>query len=328
MIEVRSFTPMPMDLALVSRLAKSQFLMDATTALARGTNPLEAALLTVVPLSDLGLPTLILKNDTHGYLGQIRHRTAERLAQIVCLAPVPNDFDEEVHWLTLIDGLVEVAGKRGAQFVRAEVPESETIAIQLLRRTGFAVNTRQTMYRYTSQIPLYPIPPRQVRLRHATDRDTNQILALLGKLIPSLVHQSVACSEQEHFSGFVVESLDTKRLVGYLDVIEGKVGLIIRPFLHPDIFGEEASRIFAEAIRSLSKAERLPVYISVLSFQDWLKAPLEELGLDVSESYAILMKPIVARVRQTDEIVQSARSALLNSLVSAIELGIDQDTTP
>ena len=328
MTEVRSFTPMPLDVALVSRLAKSQFLMDATTALARGTNPLEAALLAAVPLSDLGLPTLILKHDHQGYLGQIRHRATERLAQIVCLAPVPCDFDDEVHWLTLLEGLVEVAGRRGAQFVRAEVPESEYIAIQLLRRAGFAVNTRQVVYRYVPGNPLYPVPPRQVRLRHATERDTNQILALLGKLVPSLVQQAVPCGEQEQFAGLVVETRGEGRLVGYLDVIEGKVGYIIKPFLHPDIFGQEASQIFAEAIRSLSKSDRLPVYIGVLSFQDWLKTPLEELDLDVSESYAILVKPVVARVRQTDEIVQGARNALLSSLVSAIELGIDQDTTP
>lgn len=328
MTEVRSFTPMPMDLALVSRLAKSQFLMDATTALARGTNPLEAALLAAVPLADLGLPTLLLKDEHQGYLGQIRHRATERLAQIVCLAPVPHDFDEEVNWLTLIEGLIDVAGRRGAQFVRAEVPESEYIAIQLLRRAGFAVNSRQIVYRYAPGSPLYPVPPRQVRLRHATDRDTNQILALLGKLVPSLVQQSVSCGEQEHFSGFVVETLAEGRLVGYLDVIEGKVGLIIKPFLHPDIFGQEAAQIFAEAIRSLPKSERLPVYISVLSFQDWLKLPLEELDLDVSESYAILVKPVVARVRQTDDLTQAARNALLSSIVTAIELDFDQDTTP
>jgi len=78
-----------MDLALVRRLATRQIPMDTTTALTQGVNPLEAALLTVVPLADLGFPTLVLRRDESGYIGQLRHRQSETHAHLVSLAPVP-----------------------------------------------------------------------------------------------------------------------------------------------------------------------------------------------------------------------------------------------
>jgi hypothetical protein len=326
MTDVRPFSPVPMDLALVSRLAKSQFIMDTVTALTRATNPLESALLAAVPLADLGFPTLIVRDEDHGFLGQIRHRTGERYAQIVSLAPEPDEMDDEALWLTLLDALIETAARRGAHLLRAEVTENRYTIIRLLRRVGFSVYTRQTVFRYQPGQPLYPIPPRRVILRSATEQDTNRILALIGNLVPSLVQQAVAGGDRENLSGLVVEQTDDKRLIGYLDVVEGKTGLFIKPFLHPDIFEDEATRIFAEALRSLPKAERLPVYFSILSFQEWLGVPLAQLGLTEGPRQAIFVKHVVARIRQTDEVVQAAREVIFGSLVNAIEFGVDKDT--
>lgn len=317
-----------MDLALVSRLAKSQFLMDSTATLTRGVNPLESALLAAVPLADLGLPTLVLRNDDHGYLGQIRHRMGDRYAYLACLAPVPRDLDQETQWLHLIDGLVQTAGKRGAQTLRAEVPESEDFVIHLLRRAGFLVYSRQVIYRHTPGNPIEAERPQRVSVRMATEVDLNRILALQGQLVPSIVQQAIVPNDKEDINGFVVETMQDGRLVGYVEVVEGKVGIMLKPYLHPDIFEDEATRIMAEILRSLPRIDRLPVYVTVLAIQEWLRLPLQRLHLEEGGRQAVFVKNMALRVRQTDEIVQAAKDIVFGTVVSAYELGLDQDPTP
>lgn len=331
MSDVRPFSPMPFDLALVNRLAKSQFLMDTTTALVRGVNPLESALLAAVPLADLGLPTLVLREDDQGFLGQIRHRLGDKYAHLACLAPVPNNLDDEGQWLQLLNGLVQTAGRRGAQIFRAEVSEKETAALHLLRRTGFLVYTRQTIYRHRPEQPLRLEQPTRVRLRPASERDVNRVLALQGNIVPGLAQQAVPCiADRDHFNGFVAEASQDGRLLGYLEVVEGKAGYLVKPFLHPDIFEEEAARIIGHVLASLARSDRLPAYVTMLSFQEWLRTPLEQLGLEESDRQAVLVKHLVARVRATDseEIVQAAREIIFGSVATAIEINIDQDSTP
>jgi hypothetical protein len=330
MTDVRPFAPMPGDLALVSRLAKSQFLMDNATAFARGVNPLESALLSTVPLADMGLPTLILREDDHGYLGQIRHRAGERHAQLVCLAPVPGELeDDETQWLHLIDGLVRVAGKRGAHILKAEVPEYEYEVIKLLRKAGFWVYSRQTIYRHKPGHFVEAPETDRLCLRWATDRDKNRILALQGNLVPSIVQQAMSPYDDEDFRALVVETLQEGRLVGSLEVVDGKCGLLVKPLLHPDIFEAEAQWTFTMALRSLPKADKLPVYFSIPNFQEWLRVPLQSLELTEIDRQVVLVKHMSIKNRQSDEIVQAAREVIFGtSLVSAIELGVDRDTTP
>jgi hypothetical protein len=284
--------------------------------LAKGGNPLEAALLAAVPLADLGLPTLILREDDHGYLGQIRHRAGDRHAHLACLAPIPRQEDN--CWLSLIDGLVQTAGRRGAHFLRAEVPEHEEVALQILRRAGFMVVARQTLFRHAPHQPIHAGYPQRVSLRWATDDDTSRILHLQESLVPALVHHAEPSLEKADFEGLVVETLQEGRLVGYLDVIEGRSGIVLKPFMHPDIFEEEAARIFATAIRSLPKAERLPVYFCIMSYQEWLKTSCTVLELEEGERQVIFLKYTTVRNRQTDEILLNARDIVLNSFATAV----------
>lgn len=327
MTDVRAFSPTPMDMALVGRLARSQFLTDTVTALTRGVNPLESALLSTVPLADLGLPTLILREGDHGYLGQIRHRSGDRHAQLVCLAPEPDVVGEETQWLHLLDGLVQAAAKRGAHSLRVEISERDFEIIQLLRQAGFWIYARQSIYRADPGSIYMVSDQERLKVRLATDRDMNRILALQGNLVPSLVQQLLPLPDEEDLHGFVVETISDGRLVGFVEVVDGKSGLLMKPLLHPDIYEDEATRVFAEVLRSLPKAERVPVYICVLGFQESLRLPLLSLGLIEISRQAVLVKHMTVKKRQTDEVVQAAREIIFgSSLVTAIE--IDRDITP
>lgn len=317
--DVRPFAPTPMDLALVRRLASRQLLTDTTIALTRGINPLEAALLAMVPMADLGFPTLVMRDSEDGLIGQIRHRVGERSAHIACLAPIPQDNLDYVAWLQLIDGLVHTAGRRGAWTITAEVLEHEHSAFKLLRKAGFVVYARQTIFRRAPGPIRASSSLERLHVRPANEIDMIRVQALHAALVPSLIQQADPLPEINAGS-LVVEVIGEQRLLGYLSVIEGKAGLMVKPYLHPDVY-EEAEAILEHAINCWSKAERLPMYFAVRSYQDWLRIPLNLLGLVAGDQQAVFVKHTVARMENGTE---PARATLeFGTLVSSAEISIE-----
>ncbi|NDJ86760.1 MAG: hypothetical protein GYB66_12810 [Chloroflexi bacterium] len=328
MTDVRPFSPTPMDLALVRRVASAQVSMDTTTALTRGVNPLEAALLTVVPLADLGFPTLILRNDEAGYIGQIRHRSGETRAHLASLAPAPDPASaDQSPWLQLIDGLVKTAGRRGALMIVAEISETAYAVFELLRKTGFVVYTRQTIYQYQPGTLAARTLSGRVQLRPLTERDIPATQSLYASLVPQLVQQIDPIQAQVTRNGtvsLVVESINDRRLVGHLAVIEGKSGVLVKPLLHPDVF-DEAGAIISAALPFWPKIERLPLYISVRAYQEWLGTHLLELGLAEIDRQVVFVKHTVARIDTTAERLPAGVETIMGSLVSNVEAKLEGD---
>lgn len=311
-----------MDLALVRRLASSQLSMDTSTALTRGMNPLEAALLTVVPLADMGFPTLILRDNEQGYIGQIRHRAGETHAHMASLAPVPDEALSYLPWMQLVNGMIATAGKRGAMTLTAEVPESAYAVFEILRKSGFSVYARQMVFqRLPAKITPAPAP-RRVMVRPVVARDLAQLSSLYANLVPGLVQH--ADPPQFFDTGrngtvsLVVEALTEGRVLGYLPVIEGKSGLVVKPLLHPDVF-DETEAVFGEALHLWQKAERLPLYVCVRSYQEWIGSPLQRLGFSLYEQQLLFVKYTVARVEKSTERLPVAVETLLGSLVGQLE---------
>jgi hypothetical protein len=67
------------------------------------------------------------------------------------------------------------------------------------------------------------------------------------------------------------------------------------PLLHPDVFSEAAAIIAA----AVSRVERckLPIYVRVRRYQDWLDDALLRLGFDLRARQAVMVKHIAAGVR-------------------------------
>jgi len=319
--DVRPFAPTPMDLALVRRLASRQLLTDTTIALTRGINPLESALLTIVPVADLGFPTLVVRDGEEGLIGQIRHRAGERYAHIACLAPIPQEHGDFFAWGQLIDGLILTAARRGAWTITAEVLEREFGTFKLLRKAGFVVYARQTIFRRAPGQIQKGTPLERLRVRPAQEIDMIRLQALHASLVPTLIQQADPLPENGAGS-LVVEVIGDQRLLGYLSVIEGKAGLMVKPYLHPDVY-EEADAILAHALTFWPKAERLPVYFCVRSYQDWLRIPLSLLGLVAGDQQAVFVKHTVARVENGTEPVRVPLESAFGTLVGTAEVSLE-----
>lgn len=323
MTEVRPFSPILNDVALVHRLASHQLAMDTAATLTRGVNPLEAALLAMVPMTQLGLPTLILREGENGYIGQIRHRNGDRVAHLASIAPIPRQHESQAPWIELVEGLVNTAGKRGALLVTAEVPEGEFPTIEMLRRVGFSVYYRQTLLRRMPAPTRHNAQLKRVRLRPVEEIDWIRIKSLHAQLVPTLVRQ-VNPFLSENDDGLVVESIRDQRPVGFLEMVSGRSGLLVRPLLHPDIY-DEITAIFQAALHHWTKAEKLPVYFAIRSYQEWLLHYLRELKVEEEHRQVVFAKYTTVRVEAETELMPVTRDLLVSNLNTGFEMRVEQD---
>ena len=90
-----------------------------------------------------------------------------------------------------------------------------------------------------------------------------------------------------------------RRLQGHIAVSVGKTGVYVMPLLHPDILYRDAKTILAGVLARIGRADRLPVYMCVRRYQDWLEDALSELGFTSSQPQALMVRHIAAGVRQT-----------------------------
>ncbi len=283
--EARPF--LPIDLPLVHRLTPYGVSLDSETSLTRGIHTLGGAVWSSVPLTDLGTPTFVLRDGENGYVAQFRHRLGDQHAHIVFIAPDLERCEDDGAWLALLDAMVGAAGKRGALTLNAEVDENSD-AYVLLRRCGFAVYARQEIWRRSPGA----VPPiRTTLVRPELESDAFGINVLYTNIVPRLVLQADAPPETGR--GMVCEQQG--RIMAYLSIQEGKSGIFIQTFLHPEMY-DQAMTLHGAVLARLPRAERCPVYICVRRYQDWLRGPLAGLGFEAWGSQAVMVKHTVARI--------------------------------
>ncbi|HEX3049477.1 MAG TPA: hypothetical protein VHP83_02400 [Aggregatilineaceae bacterium] len=284
----------PLDLALVRRVVGQSMLpLDMVTELTRGIRGLEDALLSAVPLADLGAPTLVYRND-HAFVGQFRHRMGESVAQLTFLSPEPHDSGSIHSWMRLLEGIVQEAGKRGAHSVNAEVDENHP-AFVAFRMSGFAVYSRQVILRREPG-PLPKGDPTLVRPEHP--HDSIAINTLYANTVPRLLQQA------EPLPGPACDGLVYERegqIAGYLAVTEGKSGVVIKPYFHPEVY-DQASAIILSALTYIPRAERLPVYLYARAYQDWLRGMLEQVEFETWAHQALMVKYTLVRLERPETV--------------------------
>jgi len=285
--EARPF--LPIDVPLVRRLTPHGVSLDSLTSLTRGINTIEGAVWGAVPLTDLGTPTFVLRDGDNEYVAQFRHKGNEQHAHIVFIAPDLDKCDGDWAWLHLLDAMVVAAGKRGAVTLNAEVDDTSQ-AFETLRQAGFAVYARQEIWRRE--------PGGTIRnanrelLRPETEGDAFGINSLYANVVPRMVLQADAPPATGH-GGLLYER--DGRILAYLSVQEGKCGVYIQSFLHPEGL-DQAEAILAAVLSTLSRAERVPVYFSVRSYQDWWRRSLNALGFESWASQAVMVKHTASRI--------------------------------
>lgn len=284
--EARPF--LPIDLPLVRRLTPFGVSLDSATSLTRGIHTVEGAVMGSVPLADLGTPTFVMRNGSSEYVAQLRHKAGDQHAHIVFIAPDLDRCNSESGWLHLLDAMVIAAGKRGAVTLNAEVAETSA-AFAVLRQAGFAVYARQEIWKRD------PAPAPAVNtslLRPECDTDTFGINTLYASVVPRLVLQADSPPETGH-GGLIYER--DGRILAYLSVQEGKCGIYIHSFVHPDAYNE-GQAILAESLSRLPRVDRLPVYFCVRRYQDWLRGSLSALGFEFWASQAVMVKHTACRI--------------------------------
>ncbi len=282
----------PLDLPNVRRVIARSLPLDLAVALSRGINGLEDALLASFPLADFGAPTLVMRQGDNTYVGQFRHRMAEQVAQLTLVAPEPQEGDSTI-WIRLLEALAFEAGKRGAHLLSAEIDESHA-AFPSFRMAGFAVYSRQVILRREPGSVQRGQPD---LLRPACSQDAIGISVLWANTVPRLLQQAEPLPDPDCSGGLVYER--DGQVAAYLSVTEGKSGIVIKPYFHPEIY-EQTSEIILSALARISHAGDLPVYLYARAYQDWLQRVLEEVEFAPWTHQALMVKYTTVRAERAE----------------------------
>ena len=284
------------DIPLVKRLIESGLALDSELACTRAVH---SDLFSTFFLPQRGLHTLMARAGKEHVVGQFRLKPDETHARIVYLAPGLNDDDDDTAWLHILDAMAAEAGRRGAHILTAEVDEFQPL-FETMRVSGFSIYARQEIWQRNPDRPFLlpeqvdPMCAQPVTLTEATEADAHGIHLLYTNIVPRLV-QPIA-TPPSHTTGYVYRRND--RVEGYVALSEGRNGIYLLPYLHPDVFSE-AAMILAAAITQASRLDRVPVYVCVRRYQDWLEDALIELGFEPAAQQALMVRHIAAGVRHT-----------------------------
>lgn len=287
--EVRSF--LPIDLPLIHRLAPQGISLDAAVSLTRGVHTVGSAFWSAVPLTDLGTPTLVLRNSDGDFIAQFRHRAGESHAHIVFIAPDLNRCRNDNGWLSLIDAMTSAAGKRGALTLTAEVAETGD-AFTLLRQCGFAVYGHQEIW-WRPPSPDTSTKNAKYLFRGETEADRTALEAFYSSVVPRSIWQAAALPEST--SGLIYDY--DGRIGAYFAMQEGRTGIFAQIVIRPEL-SDRAATLCQAWLAHLPRAERVPVYVGVRRYQSGLCYPLAELNFVPWGSHAMLVKHTVARIER------------------------------
>ncbi len=287
--EVRPF--LPIDLPLIHRLAPQGISLDAAVSLTRGIHTVGSAFWSAVPLTDLGTPTLVLRNGDADYVAQFRHKAGESHAHIVFIAPDLNRCPDERGWLTLIDAMTSAAGKRGALTLNAEVAETGD-AFPVLRQCGFAVYGHQELWQRLPS-PVAPVSGVSYLFREETEADRTALEVFYASVVPGSIWQAAALPESTR--GLIYEH--NGRIGAYFAMQEGRTGVFAQIVIRPEL-SDRAVTLCRAWLTRLPRAEKVPVYVGVRRYQAGLQYPLAELGFAAWDSHALLVKHTVARIER------------------------------
>ena len=278
------------DLPLMLRLKQNAIVLHSELGLTEDARGQNSALLSsiVFPRS---LHTLLGSVADQNVVGQFRYRPGEVNAHIVYLAPTLEDGEDDTIWLHMLDAMAEQAGKNGAHTLVGEVELSHRL-FETMRRAGYAVYSRQVIWRRDPVTAA--ADPDAVSVVPESADDQIGISALLGCTIPRIL-QSVMGPSTE-MQGLVYRK--DGQIEAYLAYSEGKHGVYLMPYLHPEVLSE-ASDIIASALAQIERCRRLPIYICVRGYQGWLENAMRDLGFAPWLEQAVMVKHLTAGIRQT-----------------------------
>lgn len=209
---------------------------------------------------------------------QVAHQPGGRSAHFSFITPGDMDDDEDLS--ALIDFLCYQAGEMGALNVLADIEESHPL-FERFRQAGFCVFGWETIFRIPKNLSFEgsnscwfkPTPSEDTSLR-----------SLYQTLIPPLVQNA------EPFTNGGTPRLVYKingEVQAYAESISGAEGIYLVPVIHPSV--EDIQTLLLDLIDHFHGLGH-PLYLQVRSYQAWLADPLQQLGAETSERFALMVK--------------------------------------
>jgi len=221
-------------------------------------------------------------------IGQFIHMQGWPYARMTFLSPDESLATSRV--AVLLDYMVVLAGERGAFRLLADVDESAE-AFEGLRQGGFAVYTRQRIWRLSSQSPC------KLTLegwRAARKKDAMAIRALYNNLVPGLVQQAEPFVAQRP-QGMVYYR--NGELLAYIELRYGGRGIWVQPFIHPDA-PDVPDQLF-DILQTVPERRTRPVYICIRSYQAWLEPAIEKMKAEAGPRQAVMVRQMAIQQKAT-----------------------------
>ena len=281
------------DIPLIHRLSDQGIVFHAESALTQDVRPLREALVHMLVGSQY--PTYIWKDDQGDGVGfaQLRQEEDETSAHLICLASKVGNGDalDEAVWLPFLEQLTAEAGRQGIHSLVAEVSETGA-ELPLLRRVGFAVYTRQDVWRIHHPPPLPPKPlPHGYKLVPATAVDEWDMHLLYANTVPRLI-QLVEPLPPNHLQNVWVLREEKEELAAIIHFTDGPAATWLRLYLHPTAQTEPEVMIQA-ALHIMPPRPEHPLYCCVRRYQSWVQTALEKNGFQFMSSQALMVKHTV-----------------------------------
>lgn len=270
------------DLPALHRYRNECLFLDSTRLLTVGPKVMPArALFSYLALSTGVFMYQSASNGTHNQvlLGQVHHRAGKPFARLSFLTPASSITSGLM--TSLVEHIVRDIGERGATHLIAEVDEDNE-AFEELRKAGFATYARQRIWQLTGdpegscvESPWAP----------ATIKNLIGIRSLYANLVPGLVQQ-VEHPPVQNLRGFVLRQ--RQELLAFVDIKYGPRGILVQPFIHPDL--EDVPNSLIYLLSNLPYRRSRPVYICVRSYQSWLEQAVENLGAEAGPRQAVMVR--------------------------------------
>ena len=245
--------------------------------------PVSALISSVVPVT--GNHTLVSTEKTESgqrVIGQFSHPQDSLYAHLTFVSP--EKAIQTTQASTLLDALAYRAGQRGAHSLLADVNE-RSAAFKVMRRAGYAIYGRQRIWEIKRTLPANDVDS---PWSDAGGHDASAVRTLYHSVVPGIVQQTEP-PPWENLSGKVCYR--NGELLGFAQITAGSNGILIEPFLHPDI--NAVSLHLSSLIDSFANRRERPVYIVVRSHQAWLELYLTELGALPGSRQAIMVKRLI-----------------------------------
>jgi hypothetical protein len=213
-------------------------------------------------------------------LGQVIHPSGKASARLAFLTPI-SALDSN-NLPAFIEHVVKEIGGRGAMHLHAEVDEKHS-AFESLRKAGFATFARQRIWRLLGEprSQEHPSPWTNV-----SSIDLPAIRSLYANLVPGMVQQVEQPPPSGRLNGLVIRQKG--ELMAYVDIKYGRQGILIQPFIHPDV--ECISHRLHTLITNIPNRRSRPIYLIIRSYLSWLDPAIEDLGAEAGPRQAVMVR--------------------------------------